>query len=281
MNPREAAKQALLATAAVYVGFALLRLASPTVAGFLLVAAFYFLPGYLLRDHSEVAAADEVGPDSPIPPWRPSGWRTALVAVAIIFPPFVLITLWFYAQVCTGDTSLVQPLLWLEGQTPWAGSLEGFWRRQCTHYSGDFWPRYLVLPAEWSKWAQQTQAWGMGAWPGAIFGGLLDSAVGLFAIALPEEVFHRGYLLGALDRAWPPRRKILGVPMGRGVLISSALFAVGHLIAYAEPVRLATFFPALVFAWLWRKSGSLWAPALFHFASNLLMAFLLASLFAR
>ena len=36
---------------------------------------------------------------------------------------------------------------------------------------------------------------------------------------------------------------------------------------------------ALVFAWLWRRSGSLWAPALFHMAANLLMELLLASTF--
>ena len=49
----------------------------------------------------------------------------------------------------------------------------------------------------------------------------------------------------------------------------------------AEVARLATFFPALVFSWLWRRSNTLWAPALFHAASNLLMAVLLASTFPR
>jgi membrane protease YdiL (CAAX protease family) len=34
-----------------------------------------------------------------------------------------------------------------------------------------------------------------------------------------------------------------------------------------------------VFAWLWRRSDSLWAPALFHVGSNLLMDVLLASTF--
>jgi membrane protease YdiL (CAAX protease family) len=49
----------------------------------------------------------------------------------------------------------------------------------------------------------------------------------------------------------------------------------------AQAARLATFFPALVFAWLWRRSGSLWAPALFHTAANLLMDLLLESTFSR
>jgi len=55
--------------------------------------------------------------------------------------------------------------------------------------------------------------------------------------------------------------------------------AIGHLVGMAQAARLATFFPALVFAWLWRRSGSLWAPALFHTAANLLMDLLLASTF--
>ena len=60
-------------------------------------------------------------------------------------------------------------------------------------------------------------------------------------------------------------------------VVSSLLFALGHLVTIPSTDRLATFFPALVFAWLWRRSGSLWAPALFHVASNLLMDVLLAS----
>ena len=64
-------------------------------------------------------------------------------------------------------------------------------------------------------------------------------------------------------------------------MVSSLLFAIGHLVGMAQAARLATFFPALVFAWLWRRSGSLWAPALFHTAANLLMDLLLESTFSR
>lgn len=285
MEPRAAARQALVATAAVYLAFAALRQLSPEIAGFLLVAAFYFLPGWLLRERPELAAQDEVGPDSPVPPWRASGWKTALVAALIVLPIFFGVALIFYAKVCEGELGWMRPLLWLEEQTPWAGSLERFWGGQCRSYVGDdwlggVWPKYFVLPAEWSAWAQRSAEAGIGAFAGAIFGALLDMAVGLFAVALPEEVFHRGFLMGALERAWPPRTRVLGVLLGRGALLSSLVFALGHLVAYAEPVRLATFFPALVFAWLWRRSGSLWAPALFHFASNLAMSVFLANLFS-
>jgi membrane protease YdiL (CAAX protease family) len=279
-DDRRLARQAILVTCAVYVGFGLVRLVSTELAGFGLVAAFLFLPGYLLREHEERAREDEVGPESPIPPFVSSGWRTALWAIALIFPPFVAFTLWFYSGICAGDTALVDPLLWAEGRTPWAGSLQGFWAGQCRHYGGSFFPEAFVLPAQWAHWANEARQVGIPYALGALGGALLDIAIGLFAVALPEEVFHRGYLMGALDRRWPPGRKIFGVRMGWGAVLSSLLFALGHLIAFAQPVRLATFFPALVFAWLWRKSGSLWAPALFHFASNLLMQLLLASLFA-
>jgi membrane protease YdiL (CAAX protease family) len=91
----------------------------------------------------------------------------------------------------------------------------------------------------------------------------------LFAVALAEEVFHRGYLMSALEDLWPPRRSVLGAKVGLAAVVSSLLFAFGHLVGMAQAARLATFFPALVFAWLWRRSGSLWAPALFHTAANL------------
>ena len=112
-------------------------------------------------------------------------------------------------------------------------------------------------------------------------GAVLAVGVEVFAIALPEEVFHRGYLMSALEEWWPPRARVIGVPLGLAAVLSSLMFALGHLVGMAEVARVATFFPALLFAWLWRKSDSLWAPALVHAASNLLMAVLLASTFPR
>jgi len=85
--------------------------------------------------------------------------------------------------------------------------------------------------------------------------------------------------MSALEGRWPAKRTLFGVPFGLAAVLSSLIFALGHLVGMAQSARLATFFPALVFAWLWRRSGSLWAPALFHTASNLLMDVLLASTF--
>ncbi|MCA9658920.1 MAG: CPBP family intramembrane metalloprotease [Myxococcales bacterium] len=264
---RARARQAILWTCAVYLGFGVLGLVPGLagVRGLALVAAFYFLPGWLLRDQPAVQARYQVGPEGPIPRWSWRGAKIAAIAALIVFPPFVLGFLGFYSEVCGGDLSWVSPLSWVEAQTPWQGALDTMLNRLCRHHDGGFLPEALRIPARWTAYYG--------------FGFLYEVAVGLFAVALAEEVFHRGYLMSALDERWPPKRRFFGVALGWGALLSSLLFAVGHLVSMAQIGRLATFFPGLVFAWLWRRSGSLWAPALFHTASNLLMDLLLASTF--
>lgn len=264
---RARARQAVVATTIVYVVYGLLGLVPGLgeYRGVALVAAFYFLPAWLLRHVPEVQARYQVGPDSPVPPWRWRGAKVALVAALVVFPPFVLAFWWFYQQVCGGDLRVLSPVLWVEGLTPWAGGLERFLGGLCRSHAGGFWPEGLQLPASWTAWG------GLGF--------VRQVVEGLFAVALAEEVFHRGYLMSALEDLWPPRREVLGAKVGLAAVVSSLMFAVGHLVGMAQAARLATFFPALVFAWLWRRSGSLWAPALFHTAANLLMDLLLASTF--
>jgi membrane protease YdiL (CAAX protease family) len=260
------ARQAILITCAVYGVYALLRRVAPgELAGFAIVAAFYFVPGLVLRKDPQRAAAWQVGPDMPIPRFSWRAARVAAVAAALVFPPFCLGTFWFYSRICAGDLIPLAPVLWAESLTPAAGNLEAFLLRLCRGHAGGLWPVGLFVPVAW------TEAFGLGF--------LYQTAVAVFAIALPEEVFHRGYLMSALEERWRPRRRLLGVPFGLAAVLSSVLFAVGHLVGEASTDRLATFFPALVFAWLWRKSNSLWAPALFHAASNLLMELVLASTF--
>jgi len=264
---RVRARQAILSTCLVYLGFGVMGLVPglAEIRGLALVAAFYFLPGWLLRDRPAVQERYQVGPEGPVPRWSTRGAKVAALAALLVFPPFVIGFWWFYAQICGGDLSWISPLSWVEAQTPLHGSLDTFLNRLCRHHDGGFFPEALRLPARWTAYYG--------------FGFLYELAVGLFAIALAEEVFHRGYLMSALDDRWPPTRRYFGVKLGWGALLSSLLFAVGHLVSMAQLGRLATFFPGLVFAWLWRRSGSLWAPALFHTASNLLMDLLLASTF--
>jgi membrane protease YdiL (CAAX protease family) len=104
-------------------------------------------------------------------------------------------------------------------------------------------------------------------WPPA----LADETLGqLLVIALPEEAFYRGYLMTALDDAWGTPWNIAGAKVGAGLWVSSALFAVGHLLTEPDPRRLAVFFPALLFGWLRARTGGIGAPMLFHALCNVL-----------
>jgi CAAX protease family protein len=97
------------------------------------------------------------------------------------------------------------------------------------------------------------------------------AAVQLLVVALPEELFYRGWLQGSLARAAPGRgATVLGARLGAGFLLTQALFAAGHLVSL-QPWRLGTFFPGLLFGWLRERTGGLAAPVVAHALSNLLM----------
>jgi hypothetical protein len=91
-------------------------------------------------------------------------------------------------------------------------------------------------------------------------------------VAIPEEVFYRGYLLGRLEEALPSARRWLGVPVGWPILLQAALFGLGHFLIDWNPLRLAVALPALLFAALrsW-GGGNLVAPVIFHASANLLV----------
>jgi membrane protease YdiL (CAAX protease family) len=91
----------------------------------------------------------------------------------------------------------------------------------------------------------------------------------LVVVAIPEEIFFRGYLLVRLERVWRPTRRLWGAPVGTALLVSSALFALGHLVVVPNPQRLAVFFPALVFGWMRGRTGSIAAGATFHALCNI------------
>lgn len=103
----------------------------------------------------------------------------------------------------------------------------------------------------------------------------LNLALGhLLVIALPEEAFYRGYLQTALDDALTPRLKVLGATIGPGLILTSLLFALGHVATTVHPYRLAVFFPSLTFGWLRARTGGIGAGILFHAACNLFAVFL-------
>ena len=96
----------------------------------------------------------------------------------------------------------------------------------------------------------------------------------LLVIALPEEAFYRGYLQSALDEAWRPRVRVLGAELGPSILVTSALFAAGHLCTELNAGRLAVFFPALVFGWLRSRTRGVGAGLVFHALCNLFASYL-------
>ena len=99
-------------------------------------------------------------------------------------------------------------------------------------------------------------------------------AIQLVVVALPEELFFRGFLLGLLEKRFPPKRRFLGGGIGIALVISAAAFALIHLPKDGDPRALATFFPGLVFGWLRSATNSILASTVTHAASNILIRFL-------
>jgi membrane protease YdiL (CAAX protease family) len=96
----------------------------------------------------------------------------------------------------------------------------------------------------------------------------------LLVIALPEEAFYRGYLQSALDEVWKPRWRVLGAELGPGILVTSALFALGHLCTEFNAARLAVFFPSLAFGFLRSRTRGVGAGLVFHALCNLFASYL-------
>ena len=96
----------------------------------------------------------------------------------------------------------------------------------------------------------------------------------LFVVALPEEAFYRGYLQTALDDTWKKRFYFFGGYLSPAVVVSSALFAVGHLLTEPNLNRLAVFFPSLLFGWLRTRTKGIGSGVAFHALCNLFSAYL-------
>lgn len=125
----------------------------------------------------------------------------------------------------------------------------------------------LIFPAfavGFARYHHRTLAWSAPARP-------FDAILGqLVVVALPEEAFFRGYVQTAFDRSFPRRVRIFGAEVGLGLVLSSALFALGHLATVWNPARLAVFFPSLVFGWLRARTGGVGAGVVFHATCNVL-----------
>ena len=124
----------------------------------------------------------------------------------------------------------------------------------------------IVLGAP-TVWGLKETDWNF-TWPAGYPGLALSH---LIVVALPEEFFYRGYIMGRLDDIFKSRIKLLGAEVGWSLPIQAFLFALGHVLVDFNPSRFAVFFSALAFGWLKAKRKTIIAPILFHAASNIFM----------
>jgi membrane protease YdiL (CAAX protease family) len=175
--------------------------------------------------------------------WQPVGRGLALAgaAIAIIVPLFALGFFAFYQLLCHAG--------WLAQLAP---------ARVCAHFGG-----LASLHGPHWLWSE----------PAAPVPNVLSAewcAVQWLVVALPEELFFRGFLLGKLEARFPPRRRWLGGGIGWALVLSAAAFALIHLPKDGDPRALATFFPGLLFGWMRSATGSILASTVTHGASNIL-----------
>jgi membrane protease YdiL (CAAX protease family) len=104
---------------------------------------------------------------------------------------------------------------------------------------------------------------------GGNYKGLLTFALfQLVLVAIPEEIFYRGYVQPQLNRVWGRPWKFLGASFGKSLIFTSFLFAFSHSLIQLKWWHFSIFFPSLVFAWLRERTGAVTAGALFHTLSN-------------
>jgi hypothetical protein len=96
------------------------------------------------------------------------------------------------------------------------------------------------------------------------------AAAQFLVVALPEEAFFRGYLQTRLTDLWPAKHRLLGVEVSLPALVmQAALFAIVHLFVDFNLLKLAVFFPALLFGWIRYWRGGIGAALAFHALCNI------------
>lgn len=172
---------------------------------------------------------------------------------------------------------LVVPVLWL---TRRGRNLEEYGLQRGRPAGGAFHAAMVVgifVPYAVGHWLLARLAWEATFVPRLPDDFAVAAFEHLFLIALPEEVFFRGYLQTQLDRVSERRWRLLGVEFGPGLPLAALLFGLCH-IASGGPARLVTAFPGIWYGWLRARTGSVVVPTVYHAASNLLMMCMTASL---
>ncbi len=110
-------------------------------------------------------------------------------------------------------------------------------------------------------------------WPPRVFNMVATHFLG---VALPEEVFYRGFIQPRMALAFPRRIRIFGADCGWEIPLTSAFFAIGHFAGEYDPLRLGPFFPGLLFGWLRARTGTVYGAVTYHALSNIFSEFLFA-----
>jgi membrane protease YdiL (CAAX protease family) len=85
--------------------------------------------------------------------------------------------------------------------------------------------------------------------------------INFFLIALPEEYYYRGFL----------QRRLLNIYHApTAITLTAIFFALGHFVGNYNVVRLATFFPSLLFSFLAYKTDSIFPAVLYHTLCNVI-----------
>ena len=111
------------------------------------------------------------------------------------------------------------------------------------------------------------------AWPERLPNLVLTHFLG---VALPEEVFYRGFIQPRLAERFTKRWRVFGADVGWEIPVASAFFAVGHFAGEYDPTRLGPFFPGLLFGWLRARTGTVYGAITYHALSNILSECLFA-----
>ncbi len=128
-------------------------------------------------------------------------------------------------------------------------------------------PVFFVLAHFWQVWVFKKHFLGWAAFPNSLQIILYQ----LIIVALPEEFYFRGYFQSTIDKVCQKRKRILGVELGWGWLITAVVFAISHSIITYQWWHFSIFFPALLFGYLRLRTSTILAPILFHAASNIFM----------
>jgi len=171
------------------------------------------------------------------------GAVTAAIAMAVAFPIFVAAYFAFYEVACHSHVlaHFVPP-----GMCMRYGGLAALHGPALSLFAPDPHAAHQTLSLEWC-------------------------AVEVIVVALPEELFFRGFLLRLLEQRFPPKRRWKGGGIGLALVLSALAFALVHLPKDGDPRALATFFPGLLFGWMRSRTGSILASTATHASANILI----------